>query len=160
MHRDGLIVLPTPRNGNGNGRTKITLNARSQWQAELNGSVRSYPFELVVVDNGEEGAQQDAAPFAQITTPTAGSVVSGNVLIGGLAFSGLLQQVQIEVGVGLQPESWETIRRDNLPSLNGTLGFWDSTAVDDGIYTIRLVVRDQQLGTTVASVVVSVKNSD
>ena len=114
----------------------------------------------VVVDNGEAGAQQDAAPFAQITTPTAGSVVSGNVLIGGLAFSGLLQQVQIEIGVGLQPESWETIRRDNLPSLNGTLGFWDSTAVDDGIYTIRLVVRDQQLGTAVASVVVSVKNSD
>ena len=114
----------------------------------------------VVVDNGEAGAQQDAAPFAEIITPTAGSVVSGNVLISGLAFSGLLQQVQIEVGVGLQPESWETIRRDNLPSITGPLGFWDSTAVDDGIYTIRLIVRDQQLGTAVASVVVSVKNSD
>ena len=114
----------------------------------------------VVVDNGAAGAQQDTAPFAQFTTPTAGSVVSGNLLIGGLAFSGLLQEVRLEVGAGLQPESWQTIRSDNLPSLTGSLGFWDTRSVEDGVYTIRLTVRDLQQGIAEATVVVSVKNTD
>ena len=51
----------------------------------------------IVVDNGTEGAQADTAPFAQITNPQAGQVLSGRVALGGLAFSGALQEVGIEV---------------------------------------------------------------
>ena len=112
----------------------------------------------IVVDNGTEGAQADTAPFAQITNPQAGQVLSGRVALGGLAFSGALQEVGIEVGLGLQPTAWEIIRRDTLASVTGSLGFWDTTQVDDGVYTIRLSVRDALLGTAEALVVITVKN--
>ena len=112
----------------------------------------------VVVDNGDQGAQADTAPFAQITNPQAGQVVSGRVALGGLAFSGALQEIGIEVGLGLQPASWEIIRRDAQASVTGSLGFWDTTQFEDGVYTIRLSVRDALLGTAEALVVVTVKN--
>ena len=114
----------------------------------------------VVVDNGDQGAQTDTAPFAQITNLQAGQVVSGRVALGGLAFSGALQEVGIEVGLGLQPTSWEIIRRDSKASVTGSLGFWDSTQFEDGVYTIRLSVRDALLGTAEASVVVTVRNEE
>jgi len=53
MQRDGLIMLPTPCNGNGNGRTRITLSACSEWQTELKGSAGNYRFDLVVVDSAK-----------------------------------------------------------------------------------------------------------
>jgi hypothetical protein len=114
----------------------------------------------VVVDNGAVGAQADTAPFAQITSPQAGSVLSGRVALGGLAFSGALQEVGIEVGLGLQPTEWTILRRDSQASVTGQLGFWDTTAVEDGVYTLRLSVRDALLGTAEALVVVTVKNGD
>ena len=112
----------------------------------------------VFVDNGVLGAEADTAPFAQITTPVAGQVLSGVAPLSGLAFSGSLQQVRIEVGAGLRPQSWQTIRIDNKASVTGSLGLWDTTGVEDGIYTIRLTVVDAQLGVAEASVVVTVKN--
>ena len=112
----------------------------------------------VVVDNGDQGARADTAPFAQITNPQAGQVVSGRVALGGLAFSGALQEVGIEVGLGLQPTSWEIIRRDSKASVTGSLGLWDTTQFEDGVYTIRLSVRDALLGTAEALVVVTVRN--
>ena len=45
MQRDGLIVLPAPRNSNGNGRTRITLSACSEWQTELRGNAGNYRFD-------------------------------------------------------------------------------------------------------------------
>ena len=42
--------------------------------------------------------------------------------------------------------------------MTGSLGFWDTTQVDDGVYTIRLSVRDALLGTAESLVVITVKN--
>jgi len=57
MQRDGLIRLPPPRNGNGNGNTCINLSARSAPRSELSGRVDNYCFDIEIVENAEQSRQ-------------------------------------------------------------------------------------------------------
>ena len=54
MHRDGLIVLPPPLKGNGNGRTRPSLTFASQPQAPISlpaGALGELQFQLVTRQN-------------------------------------------------------------------------------------------------------------
>ena len=112
----------------------------------------------VSVDNGDRGATADLAPFATISAPPAGSVVSGAINVTGTAISGATIDVVVEVGAGINPQEWTRITRSTQPLFSAKLAQWDTTLVEDGAYTLRVTVRDRTLGSAEATVVVIVKN--
>ncbi len=112
----------------------------------------------ITISNGENAAEYDTAPYALIEAPAPNATVSGVVAMEGLAFSLQLREVVIEVGAGLRPAAWTTIRRDDRPSVVGPLGDWDTTGLEDGVHTLRLTVRDAVQGDAVTTVPVVVRN--
>ena len=112
----------------------------------------------VSVKNGEAGAVVDNAPIAEISGPETGDVLSGTVALSGVAFANGLREVNIDVGQGLQPETWTSLRRDGRISVTGALGAWDTTGFADGVYSIRLTVRDSRGDVTETRVIVTVRN--
>ena len=113
----------------------------------------------IVVKNDYQGAEFDDAPIVQISSPLSDSVVSGTVALEGIAFANSLREVRIDVGAGLQPAEWTSVRRDARISVTGSLGSWDTTGFADGLYTIRLTVRDGLDGIGQTRVIVTVRNS-
>ena len=112
----------------------------------------------IVVDNGDEAAEADLAPWGQITAPLSGSVLSGTVNVTGSALSGEMVEAVLEAGAGLSPTEWTRIARITIPTFDKLLTRWDTTAVPDGAYTLRLTVLDRRLGSTELRVIVTVKN--
>ena len=113
------------------------------------------------IADGERTTESDVAVYAQIDSPKPDETVSGVVAMEGLAYSAALREVVIEVGAGLYPSAWTTIRRDARISVTGPLGDWDTRSLADGVYTLRITVRDALLGDAVAFVApVVVRNAD
>ena len=113
----------------------------------------------VRVDNGAGAPTEDLTPVALLARPVPGAVVKDTVTISGTAVAADLELSSLEIGVGLSPEVWETLTATDLPIWQGDLYRWDTTSLADGIYTLRLTVRDRTLGASVATVVLTVKNS-
>jgi hypothetical protein len=66
----------------------------------------------------------------------------------------------VEVGPGPSPNQWTLIAGGSSSLYNTRLGTWDSTTVEDGTYTIRVVVIDRTYGQTQATATVQVANGD
>ncbi|MDP6998424.1 MAG: Ig-like domain-containing protein [Candidatus Poribacteria bacterium] len=79
-----------------------------------------------------------AKPRVQITYPTAEAVLSGLVRIQGTASDPTLTSYTIEVESQPKPTSWTTITSQGTVVNFGELGAWDTTAVSDGDYRLRL----------------------
>jgi membrane peptidoglycan carboxypeptidase len=101
---------------------------------------------------GTPGARIE--PVAQITTPSEGATISGPTVVTGVAIAGQLLDVTLEVGAGAQPAQWTLLRRDSTPVANSPVGIWDPTGLTDGLYTLRLTVRDRVLGSAETTVAV------
>ena len=112
----------------------------------------------VTVSNGDEGALADLAPFATISSPLDGSVVEGSLFVSGIAVSGSLLDWVLQFGGGLQPTSWVDIERSTTPVGVGPLTVWDTSELENGLYTLRLTVRDRTLGSATVTIVVNVRN--
>ena len=119
--------------------------------------VRQYQV-AVQVDNGETGVEEDIAPVVQLTSPIEGSLVKADLEVRGTAGSALPKSIVVEVGAGLSPTEWTSIGSHEASVLNNRLALWDTTAVDDGIYTIRVTVTDEIFGAAQATVYVVVRN--
>jgi len=116
----------------------------------------------VTVRNGEGSVQpsEDLSPLVEITSPSAGSSVTGGVTIEGSAVAVELEQMFIEVGEGPNPSQWTRIAGGNNSLYNTRLTTWDTSTVEDGTYTIRVVVIDRTYGQTLATTTVQVANGD
>ncbi len=104
------------------------------------------------------GGTADTAPVLVVQSPVEGGVISGAVSITGLATSGKFTEVRTEVGAGLSPASWLSVDRKTTPVLNSTLATWNTAAVDDGPYTLRVTLVDSVFGETVTTMTVVVRN--
>jgi hypothetical protein len=81
---------------------------------------------------------EDFDPDAAIISPTLNSYVTGIVEIQGNARGG---PYRVEFGAGLDPGSWTPIGNEHGEEVvNGTLERFDSTAIPEGLYTLRLTV--------------------
>lgn len=84
-------------------------------------------------------------PTAAITSPAASAYIRGSVSVDGTAtdlysFDNWL----LEYGTGAFPSAWTPVGgTGSSPVNNGPLRTWDTTAVSDGIYTLRLTVNDR-----------------
>jgi membrane peptidoglycan carboxypeptidase len=121
--------------------------------------VRHYTVQ-VIVNNGDEAVEDDLAPVVQIQSPLAESAVSGSVLVTGTAGAFDLEEFVVEIGTGLTPTEWAPIERRTTSVANNRLATWDTTLVEDGIYSIRVTVRDSIFGAAQARIFVVVSNEE
>ena len=84
---------------------------------------------------------------ANIATPLDGSTARNTISLEGSASADNFSHYQIEMGTGTNPDVFVTIAGpvNQMVSL-GILGVFDTTAIDNGAYTVRLVVSDRTGG--------------
>ncbi len=84
----------------------------------------------------------------QLSNPKPGDVVKGIVQLRGTADSDQLGYksgfsfYKIEVGFGSQPTDWTLVNLWHTPVANGVLGTWDTRALANGTYSLRLTTVD------------------
>ena len=89
---------------------------------------------------------QPGSPEAVISSPGDGSSVRGQVSVSGSAVHPAFDYFKLEFGPGETPvDSQMTVigdlTRDQV--LDGQLGVWDTSDLDDGVYSLRLRVVDR-----------------
>lgn len=96
---------------------------------------------------------------AAITQPLDGGTVRGVITVEGSAVAANFSHYQIELGQGTDPQNFIVIK-DPTPRLieQGLLGQFDTTQIENGPYTLRLMVFDQSGGAFEARVRVLVDN--
>ncbi len=79
-----------------------------------------------------------------ITSPVAGSTVSGTVAVSGVASIENFQFYKVEIGQGDSPAAYAVLSDVRREAVNGgTLETWDTGPYPAGPYWLRLVVVDQ-----------------
>jgi hypothetical protein len=97
--------------------------------------------------------------FAGITSPLDGASVRGIITFEGSATAANFAGYQIEVGQGTNPAGYiPVVGPVNQIVEQGVLGTLDTTQVENGPYTLRLVVFDQSGGAFDSKVRVLVDN--
>ena len=130
-----------------------------------------YTIKLDAIDKAGNSSNRefvmtiDNAPaIAKIHEPTANQVVKGTVAISGIACDAdfttyNFEKYEISVGTGLVPVQWTTIESLVVPKINETLTNWNTAALADGTYTIKLKSEDIS-GVTETTRTVIVDNTD
>ena len=81
-----------------------------------------------------------AGPVA-ITYPRQFDYVQGGIVITGNARLDGFQLYRLEYGVGLNPQTWNQLGPDHFnPIDNGPIEFWDTSSLQEGLYTLQLTV--------------------
>lgn len=134
-----LILSRHPEFSNGQVRQVISSSADDIFTSGFDrnsGFGQVNAFKAVSVDNVLE-AQMDGVPSANSLTgyvPITGAVK-------GLNFS----SYTLEYGSGYTPNTWSIINQGSSPVEKGQLGIFDTTVIPDGIYTLRLTVKDNSV---------------
>lgn len=82
-------------------------------------------------------------PRANITSPAPGIVVSGRISVTGTALHEVFDYYKLEYMPGIDPAgSFIFMFRGNAPVVNGTLAEFNTAALPNGVYTLRLTVVD------------------
>ena len=123
---------------------------------------RDWAFEsgLAVAPSGYDAISTTPAdPGVQITSPAIFSPVGGEVVIKGMAAGDDFASYTVQVGEGINPDSWLQIGiGDKALSTEGELARWDTTGLD-GLYAIRLTVVSQDQAVRSATIQVTVDNT-
>ncbi|MCG2766831.1 MAG: hypothetical protein L6435_00390 [Anaerolineae bacterium] len=81
------------------------------------------------------------APEVRITSPQMNAEVRGKVLINGRTALPEFDYYKVEFGIGPQPADWAIVGEiHKTPVTDGLLETWDTTALPDGMYSLRLRV--------------------
>ncbi|NWG17434.1 MAG: PKD domain-containing protein, partial [Chloroflexi bacterium] len=93
-----------------------------------------------------------------ILSPIPGNIVAGNVQVLGAAIHPLFLQYQLEYGPDPNPGNlwYPATGIVQTPVLNGLLGIWNTTVVQDSIYQLRLRVTLRD-GSSLSTVVNSIR---
>jgi hypothetical protein len=83
-------------------------------------------------------------PGVSIDWPPADATVRGLITIKGSADTPGFLSYRLEYGQGSKPQSWTVFKRSTERVTDGTLGVLDTSQLEPDIYTVRLVVQDQQ----------------
>lgn len=89
--------------------------------------------------NAYEALQRKPA-LAILDTFTNWTDIKGSINISGKAWGEIFQYYIIEYGMGKWPEVWNEINNSTVPVQEGVLTSFETTGLDDGVYTIRLQV--------------------
>ena len=82
-----------------------------------------------------------AAGPAAITFPRQFEYIKGGIIITGNAKLDGFQLYRLEYGSGLNPQEWNQLGGDHSnPVDNAPMEFWDTTPLNEGLYTLQLTV--------------------
>jgi hypothetical protein len=86
----------------------------------------------------------DFAPEVVIRSPVDGEVVDGIVTVAGIANAPAFASFELQYGVSHDPGAFSqpVAGPFGQPVIDGELGRWDVSGLDNGPHTLRLVVRD------------------
>jgi len=99
-------------------------------------------------------------PGAQIGAPAVFAVVRGAVEIRGTAAGENFASYQLQVGQGLNPQTWLEIEPQSKTEVkDGLLGTWDTLQNEEGLYALRLLVIRQNQRVDTAIIQVTVDNT-
>jgi hypothetical protein len=102
-------------------------------------------------------AQSPATPV--ITSPGEGDILKGQVAVSGLTDLPGFASAELAFAYVSDPTgTWFTIQTMSLPVAGGLIATWDTTAVTDGDYVLRLRVIFQDTSIQDAVVKVKVRN--
>jgi membrane peptidoglycan carboxypeptidase len=97
-------------------------------------------------------------PNAVITSPQAFEAVGGQVSIRGTANGEAFDSFRIQVGQGLNPQTWLQVGQDvDQPVNDGQLANWDTRGLS-GLYALQLLVVHQDKSAQRATIMVTVDN--
>jgi len=97
-------------------------------------------------------------PMAHISYPANDATISGTVDVKGTADDRNLADYTLEYGSGANPTTWKTIRKLATIKSDATLGSFDTTALENGDYTVRLSVKDKSGKVATSQILVHVHN--
>jgi predicted CXXCH cytochrome family protein len=121
----------------GNVSNDTTIGASVNSSADV---IINLEDKLTVIDGGFPISSNLTKAYsggtAEFLSPLNNDVVSGTVTLKGDASTGY----SLYYGLGSAPGSWTQISTSASGVTNGTLGTWNSKAVSDGWYTLRLAV--------------------
>ncbi len=80
------------------------------------------------------------APEAQLVAPVAFGYVGPRVTLKGTAAGNRFAAYRVQVGPGINPQTWVTVAQGDQPITHGTLGVWETTDLAEGLYTVQLQV--------------------
>ncbi|MFH1562495.1 MAG: outer membrane lipoprotein-sorting protein [Nitrospirota bacterium] len=98
-------------------------------------------------------------PQAIISSPTFNSYLSGTIAILGTATDTNFKEYSVSYGTGNSPSAWNIIATSTTKVENGTLATWQTTNIEDGTYTLRLVTKDKLNQTATATVTIKLDNT-
>lgn len=115
---------------------------------------------LELVPQGYDAIQSVGIdPQGNISQPALFSAVSGRVNIRGTAATDDFRSYQVQVGEGINPETWLQVGTTSTREVNnGLLAVWDTGNLN-GLYAIRLSVVDQDNRIRTAVTQVTVDNT-
>jgi len=89
--------------------------------------------------NALTALQKTAKVVAHLDSSLDYKSAQGSLGISGIAEGEHFKKYVVEYGRGIYPDDWIEIESSTLPK-NGVLASWDTTKVDEGVYSIRLTV--------------------
>lgn len=85
---------------------------------------------------------QAEAPSVAITSPIAGQAIQGAVEVRGTLSLEPFQRAELQFAYADDPTgTWFLIAEFDQPVGEGVLAVWDTSAITDGVYHLRLVVQ-------------------
>lgn len=95
-----------------------------------------------------------------ISEPENFTYVRGEVSIRGTVSGDDFLSYQIQIGKGLNPQSWQQYGADATGKVNNSLLWrWDTSEFEDGLYALRVIVLREEQRVEKATVLVSVDNT-
>lgn len=82
-------------------------------------------------------------PRVELTQPPSGSFVEGIVTIYGSARIDEMDHYEVQYGVGDSPIGWGVLAWQNSPVEDGLLASWNTSVLQNGLYSLRVVVFDR-----------------
>jgi len=89
--------------------------------------------------NALTALQKTAKVVAHLDSSLDYKSAQGSFGINGIAEGEHFKKYVVECGKGIYPDDWIEIKSSTSPK-NGVLASWDTTRVDEGLYSIRLTV--------------------
>jgi len=122
-----------------------------QWALEAGVATPPDSYDVVQVPREQ--------PDAHITSPENFSYLTGIVDITGAATGTGFSSYRLQVGEGLNPQTWLQIGEDHTKRIReGVLETWDTTGYD-GLYALQLIVRRNSQEIETATIQVAIDNT-
>lgn len=126
-------------------------------------SSRGYQAPMLPIEFAQEYcAPNEQRPLVTITTPPSNAIVEGTVTINGTISMPNFSRYEIRYGISHDPQAFSEpldVQTVQHPNPNEYLGQFNTTSLENGPYTIRIVVIDSTGRDVIRDIPITVNNA-